>query len=1570
MVNATRGPSPYNPVVPTEIVHEDDVKELFEHLTRSGEYVTDRKLVREGMYAEIAKVFAGRKIEDDQALKQEVNETLLRLTRSGKYDINPFNYEHREGLEKLIFKGLRDYMAELQTWETLAAEPTSSYFEAPELRHFHDQGSDNVVLYSFPDSDRLYAALRHNPVITSIPDEDLHIFAEVMSGEVAVCDPHRMMWELNFMINEANHLNLGNEELEALIKDIVEKGGETSTWPQYKPGMWLQDNPEETFPEVQEYLETSQKGEEVLKNIRKNQFDKTAAASAVTKMAAGIALEIAEYLQGKELQRMKQSPYKALYEDYLDQRESQVKDLKDQEIRFTYGSIEHIQQHITRRISPEGILEALLEARKMGVEFCRESDSIQEGLKVNAELGSMVKDAKVLNDRSAQRDHKDWKHRVRKQQKLSSKLNLTKTLLGIAEVVVGGAACLVPGGQGAGMALAVAGVKTLSTGAQLGQQRVDKKTARLNARYQGKVRDSEERSDSLQRSSFHIQEQGFGLQQLLLNSHRNLVAFGSDVFDAVTYQGKLAESVQIQERKLAETTAKLATAQQVFDSHTGCVSMDRARLELLKNPSGPNPHGFVFKKRKKKVTVDGQSETQLNNFIMKNETVAASAGVEVEGLKKEKEKRELLLKETKEEEAHAKNVQPLKIGQEAMYARAGLKALTAPEQERYDRRKALASSVREAHSLVESTNQLYSEAATVAHQYAWFLGNATGSTVPLQLASIAHDAVAIRNSSQAWSEIAKQVNTYRKAYASGEYGKTLEALRETVPGESSKLGMLVLSGLQDLLPYMRLAFTMGSLFYRINQEPAKAPSKSDRSVLLESLDESVKFLQGFIQFQMGALGDKLDVQHRELCDYILRANMDILQAIDIAQEKVLGRIDDVAYGQHLLRLEEKIKKIKHQGKLKLAIENELSPSNTGIVPGLDMSHESSIAYPVINPLLAYRNPEHFTGLLFAPFNLHQGVPNIKLLETLVDLALASSDSESITKLHASYIAAQKAFGSLDKVIGEVVSIQQRVVEQVGKNREVQKRLQNAYLQRERAEAIQQGLPLLEKLQRGGYVGYDKFFVWNELFSRNLNDVVPPYDGFKLKNRSEFGEGAIGKIATVAFWAFSVVMTTAITHTVFVSNPRAGIAAGASFASLHSGQLIRAKNEGIHRLVPVDVWDSQHRNDNWLRSKIATPIAKFFQDQPKEFDPNPSAYVQRQRIFVDLTSRKLVASSGSSAIPMAELAVHYKESNDYRIDDAYFRLNIDPKSPIQADQLASISPPGIGRGAYNQKVEALLQGYKAYLQGNESSLEKEFQGSPLIASVNPQMLPLVFPSQLVEELQKNLQTEISLMEGTGMGTLVPKYDFSLKGKEYVLSLSFHCIEPGRSSEFCSFDLYKFAPVVVNAFQKDLQGKKPSAPNEFLLQAMYGSFFELGLPDEQSLEFAGIPAPHEAEFEGLFERWSSDVAVLQTHIGSGYLSTLKRCYQANKSIQHDLEAYKTAYMSLFGLTKLISTIPNKEFGDQMNEFGLMHPDLFKRFVHEHAATNPSKQQIQEFAQRILDNPSPQMERLQEKVKRLTA
>jgi hypothetical protein len=97
-------------------------------------------------------------------------------------------------------------------------------------------------------------------------------------------------------------------------------------------------------------------------------------------------------------------------------------------------------------------------------------------------------------------------------------------------------------------------------------------------------------------------------------------------------------------------------------------------------------------------------------------------------------------------------------------------------------------------------------------------------------------------------------------------------------------------------------------------------------------------------------------------------------------------------------------------------------------------------------------------------------------------------------------------------------------------------------------------------------------------------------------------------------------------------------------------------------------------------------------------------------------------------------------------------------------------------------------------------------------------------------------------------------------------------------------------------------------------------------------------------------------------------MKQCFQANKAHQPKLEAYETAYKAVFGLTKLISTLESQEFCDQMNRFGLLPPDLFKKFLYE--VTKREEPSFHEFAQRILDNPSPQMMRLKEKIERLSA
>lgn len=210
--------------------------------------------------------------------------------------------------------------------------------------------------------------------------------------------------------------------------------------------------------------------------------------------------------------------------------------------------------------------------------------------------------------------------------------------------------------------------------------------------------------------------------------------------------------------------------------------------------------------------------------------------------------------------------------------------------------------------------------------------------------------------------------------------------------------------------------------------------------------------------------------------------------------------------------------------------------------------------------------------------------------------------------------------------------------------------------------------------------------------------------------------------------------------------------------------------------------------------------------------------------------------------------------------------------------------------YDAKFNELCTWYFGKISGQINSTEL------LISCKTAGGIPLIFPKVFLDSMEKDTQHELISL---GLGMLIPAtYDFRLNQqlKQYQLTIQFnlnyfdptkaahHCIDVLVADfDFDTVDAFRFIHTERTLFSKKIEDKVSEVNiQEFLLQAMYGGDFGLGLPGKGSyrIECGKIVAPNELQFPGLFNLFNDFPNTRKTYCSD----------KINSSPSTTLEPYK--------------------------------------------------------------------------------
>ncbi len=402
--------------------------------------------------------------------------------------------------------------------------------------------------------------------------------------------------------------------------------------------------------------------------------------------------------------------------------------------------------------------------------------------------------------------------------------------------------------------------------------------------------------------------------------------------------------------------------------------------------------------------------------------------------------------------------------------------------------------------------------------------------------------------------------------------------------------------------------------------------------------------------------------------------------------------------------------------------------------------------------------------------------------------------------------------------------------------------------------------------------------------------------------------------------------------------------------------------------------SKVRNLTWTQALSGTTLKPFI------------GIADFQKTFgIDLKTRKIVPFRDPKAeIPILQV--------DVNINQAFSNLHLVESSPIQKPDLSQIPEPLAADRfkTYDQDLLTFQGDYFEFLlvkKENETltddnPFKKIFDTCQIVMGEIkdlPGLPPLPFPQKLIQHLVQKHCPELLEMEGSGAGTLTPRYSFSWETGSLQLFFTFiDSTKPSEKLVHHEITLAQFDRLSLNSFQEKILSdqKNETDPTEFFLHAF---FDKLGMPGKETLEFNGLIAPKMVPFVGLYQLWESypDAKVVYNGalhtvernqflenaiaskeqniygktmlvqlpkpvLGSDYISIWNKVSERKKSLDHKRIEFRKEFMTLFALIKLTSGIDNKSLFPLLDaDISLLHPDQQDEIYHRWllAGKNPS-------------------------------
>ncbi|PIS03197.1 MAG: hypothetical protein COT85_04025 [Chlamydiae bacterium CG10_big_fil_rev_8_21_14_0_10_42_34] len=384
-----------------------------------------------------------------------------------------------------------------------------------------------------------------------------------------------------------------------------------------------------------------------------------------------------------------------------------------------------------------------------------------------------------------------------------------------------------------------------------------------------------------------------------------------------------------------------------------------------------------------------------------------------------------------------------------------------------------------------------------------------------------------------------------------------------------------------------------------------------------------------------------------------------------------------------------------------------------------------------------------------------------------------------------------------------------------------------------------------------------------------------------------------------------------------------------------------------------------------------------------------------QLFFNLAQRKIIwlkkhenqTQQPSERLLLASITVnnylltHYSHSTE-----EIFNRNV--LSAIQATG-------GRRKSVYNNNLKNLISKYYSHLkkitEGNPINPIDDLPDlafGEIVLGLNADSIPLIFPRKLLDHLENSLNPAFRSLKLMKKGTFFPQYQFSMETGELIIHYRFCPEQDGEKvQKFARFIVAQFDSLTIKSFSPTLpQENSGFDPSEFLIQAMYGNFANLGLPGRGSLDLPKYQqiAPREHEFMGLYNFWeahpsryfeyrseqfhsemiSSNLTpnTLLFQQSENFIDIAETAQKERKLLVGKETEYERLYNILTTLTALFSGLDQKFIGKILREdFDILPPDMLDSLFDLDSLKEISEERVQSFLADLLQTPSRHVRRL---------
>lgn len=660
--------------------------------------------------------------------------------------------------------------------------------------------------------------------------------------------------------------------------------------------------------------------------------------------------------------------------------------------------------------------------------------------------------------------------------------------------------------------------------------------------------------------------------------------------------------------------------------------------------------------------------------------------------------------------------------------------------------------------------------------------------------------------------------------------------------------------------------------------------------------------------------------------------------------------------------------------------------------------------PLIELKHAFRNPSYFSGLLSKEMDHIYTVHNLAELLVLgneflrVQTMLATDEpnllrdpdvARPMEEISQSILHAAAQIESLGEeieglcltLVEKQIRLRQRILGNIAK-------VENFETQtRQKLEAA--AADLFPPLRKEDLLTRRERLFIRHLVTQPLSTWIPEYNYPALGVESTNQHAYISKKE-------GDLVKTAICFASFV-NPVTAIGGGLTLLArgskiLYSNRMgtaiIRDLKHSLKALIDAEVSPSQP--SSWVKEGKVT------------LSP-----IRVEQMGISLAERKIVKIDPNSMPPYVAPLCTFKLFLQYyfiETNEEYFELTLDDNGVLNKEALEQIAAPilrtGLGR--------TVVEDYQKFLNGLATRrFDAIKESSEILVSKQPgSQIRLAFPKKLLRKLEESISIEREYFRKTGIGSIIPYYEFSSERGTLVIGYRFWSMQSSETTPFCEFLIARFDPITLQSFVKNLvteEGKierELREPSDFLIRALYG--FELPGNQTQVLR-EGFIAPSELPFPGCFALWEKDpslmidfhhkrydkqsVSDLDSFIKGGsqppqnicvvrpeplfcreYYSLWRAVREAKERLVHDPD-YDRNHALLLGMINLCCNPDMVQLqGKLEGQYGLYAPGERAHFLERHEIL--VSEGIEKFAAELRTTPSKQLQALRTLVQKIQA